>query len=50
MTGKIQKEFTTRIFQLEIYDKFNKIAKDDIKKIKLNIKNVFLINLFVFVK
>lgn len=40
MTGKIQKEFTTRIFKLEIYDKFNKIAKDDIKKIKLNIKNV----------
>ena len=38
MTGKTQKEFTTRVFQLEIYDKFHKLSKGDVKKIKTKLK------------
>ena len=38
MSGKQQKEFTSRIFQLNIYDEFHILTKNDIKKIKDNIK------------
>lgn len=38
MSGKQQKEFTSRIFQLEMYDKFHKLTKNDIKKIKDKLK------------
>ena len=31
MSGKTQKEFTSRVFQLDIYDTFHKLSKNDIK-------------------
>jgi DNA repair exonuclease SbcCD ATPase subunit len=38
MSGKEQKEFTSRIFQLDIYDDFYILTKNDIKKIKDKLK------------
>ena len=37
MSGKNQKEFTSRVFQLDIYDTFHKLSKNDIKQISGNI-------------
>ena len=37
MSGKSQKEFTSRIFQLDIYDTFHKLAKNDTKQVVENI-------------
>jgi len=40
MSGKNQKEFTSRIFQLDLYDKFHKLSKNDLKKVKGKIKSL----------
>ncbi len=40
MTGKNQKEFTSRIFQLDLYDKFHKLSKNDYKKNMEKIKDL----------
>jgi len=40
MSGKNQKEFTSRIFQLDLYDKFHKLSKNDLKKVKNKIKSL----------
>ena len=37
MSGKTQKEFTSRVFQLDIYDTFHKLSKNDIKNYINNI-------------
>ena len=40
MSGKNQKEFTSRIFQLDIYDKFHKLSKNDLKIKLIKIKDL----------
>lgn len=40
MTGKTQKEFTTRVFQLELYDKIHKNSKLDLKKLKNTLQSL----------
>ena len=40
MTGKTQKDFIARIFQLNLYDKLHKLLKNDSKNIKNKIKEL----------
>ena len=40
MSGKNQKEFIFRIFQLDIYDTFHKLSKNEMKELKINTNNI----------
>jgi hypothetical protein len=40
MTGKTQKDFTSRVFQLDIYDKIHTLLKNDSKYLKKEIKEL----------